>query len=162
MKTLAVPAFVACSAFLAWSTIAGAQTKKIDHYSAAELNQKVQILRGKVNAATGSSGQTLEKYPNHLTMLILREKDGQSELHQHTADVFIALDGSANLLTGGHMIGSKQTDNGEFRGAGLEGGTLTSLKKGDIVHIPAGVPHQLRIALGNTFTYFVVKVTEGE
>jgi mannose-6-phosphate isomerase-like protein (cupin superfamily) len=122
----------------------------------------VQILRGKVNAATGSSGQTLEKYPNHLTMLILREKDGQSELHQHTADVFIVLDGSAGLLTGGHMTGSKQTDNGEFRGTGLEGGTLATLKKGDIVHIPAGVPHQLRIAPGNTFTYFVVKVTEPE
>jgi hypothetical protein len=60
MKILAVPAFAACSAFFALSTIAGAQTKKIDHYSAAELNQKVQVLRGKVNPASGSSGQTLE------------------------------------------------------------------------------------------------------
>lgn len=60
------------------------------------------------------------------------------------------------------MTDSRQTDNGEFRGTGLEGGSQTLLKKGDIVHIPAGVPHQLRIAPGNTFTYFVVKVTEPE
>jgi quercetin dioxygenase-like cupin family protein len=33
------------------------------------------------------------------------------------------------------------------------------LSTGDIVHIPAGTPHQLLLDKGKPFTYFVVKVT---
>jgi quercetin dioxygenase-like cupin family protein len=34
------------------------------------------------------------------------------------------------------------------------------VKKGDILHIPAGTPHQLIISKGGFFTAFVVKVRE--
>jgi quercetin dioxygenase-like cupin family protein len=34
------------------------------------------------------------------------------------------------------------------------------LKKGDIVHIPANIPHQLVLAKGDTFQYFIIKVQE--
>ena len=160
MKPAALSAITILS--MALGSIAGAQTKQVDHYSAAELTQQAQGLRSKPDPATGNPQQTLAKYPNHYTMLILREKSGQSELHEHMADVFVVLDGSAELLTGGRMVGARQTEKGESRGTGVEGGTASTLKKGDIVHIPAGVPHQVRLISGSTMTYFVVKVSESE
>jgi mannose-6-phosphate isomerase-like protein (cupin superfamily) len=137
-----------------------AQSPRIDHYTAAELAAREQALHGKVDSATGTAGSTLETYPNHRTMFILREKDGQSELHEKVADVFIATDGTAELWTGGRMLQAKTTEPGEQRGSGLDGATKLLLQKGDIVHIPAGVPHQLRIARGSHFAYFVVKSQE--
>jgi quercetin dioxygenase-like cupin family protein len=47
---------------------------------------------------------------------------------------------------------------GEIRGSSIEGGDRHILGTGDIIHIPAGVPHQLLIDKQKPFTYFVVKV----
>ena len=49
-----------------------------------------------------------------------------------------------------------------MRGASVKGGTRQELKAGDVVHIPAGTPHQMLVAAGNTVTYFVVKVQENQ
>ena len=154
MKSLLLMSTLALTATLS------ALARKVDVYSTADLARMEQTFRGKIDPATGSAGQVLEHYPNHLTMFILRERDGQSELHENLADVFIAVDGHAELWTGGQMQNAKQTEKGEQRGTGLMGAEHVTLKKGDIVHIPAGVPHQLRIAKGDSFTYFVVKANE--
>jgi quercetin dioxygenase-like cupin family protein len=45
-----------------------------------------------------------------------------------------------------------------LRGTGIEGGQSQKLGVGDIVHIAPNTPHQLKLAPGKTFTYFVVKV----
>jgi len=39
------------------------------------------------------------------------------------------------------MIDSKSTAPGEVRGSGIEGGDTRQLSKGDVLIIPAGVPH---------------------
>jgi mannose-6-phosphate isomerase-like protein (cupin superfamily) len=140
--------------------VGNVNAQKVDHYSTEGLKAQGMALRSKLDAATGSYQQVLEKYPNHLSMLILREKDGQAELHEKTADVIFAVDGTAELWTGGEMKDAKQTEEGERRGSGLAGGTVTTVRKGDIVHIPANVPHQVRIATGGAFTYIVLKVRE--
>lgn len=152
----------ALSLSIVCSAAAMAQAKKIDFYSASDLAAREQAMKAKVDPTTGLVGVTLEKYPNHLTMFILREKDGQSELHDKVADVFMAVDGKAELWTGGTMVDAKTTDKGESRGSGLNGGSKILLQKGDIVHIPAGIPHQVRIAKGGHFAYFVVKSEEGK
>lgn len=137
-----------------------AQSSKIDLYTAGELTKQEQLYRGKVDAKTGSVGRVLKRYPNHSTMLVLRERDGESELHQDFADLFIVVDGKAELWTGGKMQNARQTDQGEQRGSGLVEAAHVLISKGDIVHIPAGVPHQVRVTKGMSITYFVLKASE--
>jgi mannose-6-phosphate isomerase-like protein (cupin superfamily) len=126
------------------------QTARVDVYTAEQMRASPAALPQGI----------LQRYPNHYTMLITRHEDGQSELHAHIADVFFVVEGEAALWTGGTMESGKATDPGELRGSGLKGATSVSLKRGDVVHIPANVPHQLRLTRGTTFTYFVVKVAE--
>lgn len=152
MKLLPLILFVASTAVLA-------QDSKVDVYSASTLEEKESAaLSG--NRNTGSSSGILNRYPNHLTMFIVRDKDGQSELHETVADVFFVVDGEAELWTGGKMQSAQVTAPGEQRGISLTGNDHVLLRKGDIVHIPAGVPHQLRVRPGIHFAYFVVKVDE--
>ena len=66
--------------------------------------------------------------------------------------------GEATLVVGGTMVEPKNVKPHEVRGSSIEGGLIKQLSSGDIVHIPAKVPHQLKIASGRTFTYLVVKV----
>ena len=102
--------------------------------------------------------QPLGTYGNHLMGISHREGDGSAEVHETQSDILIVESGEATLLVGGTMIGSKTVKPHEVRGSSIEGGETKQLVVGDVVHIPAKVPHQLKIAAGKTFTYLVVKV----
>jgi mannose-6-phosphate isomerase-like protein (cupin superfamily) len=148
------------SALLIGTLGANAQAMKTDHWSKAELLERAKLLQEKAAKGDGSASETLEKYPHHYTMLAYRRSSGGGELHQHFADVFYILDGHATVLTGGQLADQKSTAPGEIRGKSVEGGTRQEVRAGDVVHIPAGTPHQMLLSEGDTITYFVIKVEE--
>jgi mannose-6-phosphate isomerase-like protein (cupin superfamily) len=140
--------------------MAGAQSVSVDHLTQNDILEKAQSLEPKAKGAEGSAAIKLSEYPNHYTMISLRHKNGGAEVHQNFADLFFVVKGKATLLTGGEVQDAKTASPGEIRGTAVRNGSSTPLKEGDFVHIPAGVSHQLLVADGDTFLYFVVKVKE--
>jgi mannose-6-phosphate isomerase-like protein (cupin superfamily) len=57
-------------------------------------------------------------------------------------------------------VDAKTTAPNEMRGPSIKGGMEKPVAAGDIVTIPAKLPHQVKLAPGKEFTYFVVKVTQ--
>ena len=140
--------------------VSQAQTKGTDYYSPQELMQKGQALNKQAHATNNVATEILDRYPGHFTELAYRFKDGQAEQHATMADIFIVLDGSATLLSGGEIVNAKTSGPGEVRGDSVRNGNRQKLNKGDIVHIPAGLPHQLVEPSSGGFTYFIVKAEE--
>ena len=132
-----------------------------DQYSPADLAAMEKTLEQKADAS-GLATETLKKYASDYTMLAFRNKSGKAELHEKFADFYFVVGGEATLVSGGHIVNSTTTAPGEVRGDSVQDGKETKLKKGDIVHIPANIPHQLVLAKGATFQYFIVKVQEIE
>jgi mannose-6-phosphate isomerase-like protein (cupin superfamily) len=130
-----------------------------DQYSPADLAAMEKNLEQKADAS-GLATETLKKYASDYTMLAFRSKSGKAELHEKFADFYFVLGGEATLVSGGKIVNSLTTAPGEVRGDSVQEGKETKLKKGDIVHIPANIPHQLVLAKGATFQYFIVKVQE--
>ena len=139
---------------------AGAQTLTVDHLTQSQLIEKAQELNAKAQASEGAATSKLNEYPNSFTMIALRSKNGGAEIHENYADFFFVVRGSAKLLTGGTMQDGKTVSPGEIRGKSVLNGVETTLNPGDIVHIPATVPHQLLLPEGQSFLYFVIKVKE--
>ncbi|MGA2047072.1 MAG: hypothetical protein ABSG96_05240 [Terracidiphilus sp.] len=110
--------------------------------------------------ANGSSGTTLGDYGSHALKLNERTTSGGAEIHAHFDDVFLVMEGKATLITGGEIIDPHAESNGETTGSGLRNGTVQPILAGDVVHIPAGTPHQLLIAPGTTYSALVIKVKE--
>ena len=130
-------------------------TQVIDLYTLHDLNTlKDQLAKGTPRFAS----RDLQQYGNHYTMMAYRTATGSSEIHQHEADIFFIQEGDAIIITGGKMTGGHLTKPGELRGTSIEGGEKRPLKTGDIIHIPAGVPHQILVTPGKPIAYFVVKV----
>jgi glc operon protein GlcG len=86
-----------------------------------------------------------------------REAPGEVEYHAHTVDVMHVVQGSATVVTGGEMIGVRSAGDGELRADSVTGGHAEELSEGDVLAIPAGVPHQFT-RVSDPFLYFVVKV----
>jgi hypothetical protein len=66
------------------------------------------------------------------------------------------VDGEATIVTGGTMVGGKETQPNQLRGTSIDGGQAYHLKKGDSITIPAGVPHWFK-DVPQSIQYFTVK-----
>jgi len=130
---------------------------EVSIWTAADLKAQSGKLAQKLNEQKGAFEQ-LASFGNHLTMLAHREGDGTAEIHETQVDFFFVQSGTATLLYGGELPGAKETAPHELRGPAVKGGERKTLNPGDIVHIPAKVPHQLLVPAGQEFTYFVIKV----
>jgi mannose-6-phosphate isomerase-like protein (cupin superfamily) len=97
-------------------------------------------------------------FGDHLLEISHREVDGKCELHKVKADVIVIQTGTATLVTGGEVIDPKDTAPNEIQGSGIKGGVKHEIGPGDVIEIPAGVPHQFFVAPGTQITYLVVKV----
>jgi mannose-6-phosphate isomerase-like protein (cupin superfamily) len=90
--------------------------------------------------------------------LTKRDSSGGTESHAAWTDVFVIQTGAGALLSGGTADGAKETTPGEWRGGTIRGGTQRPLRPGDIVVIPAGVPHQMLLERGQQIAYIAFKV----
>ena len=89
---------------------------------------------------------------------IRRDQTGEAEVHAVWDDVIVVQQGVGTLLYGGRVAGDRETGPGERRGGQIAGGTTRTLAAGDLVVVPAGMPHQLRVEPGGSITYLGVKV----
>jgi mannose-6-phosphate isomerase-like protein (cupin superfamily) len=132
----------------------------LDHWSPAILLERAAYLAKLAKHSDGAASETLKQYPRHSTMLSFRSRDGFAEVHENFADIFVVLDGRATLVTGGTVVAARLIAPGETRGDAIEGGASQELRAGDLAHVPAGRPHRMLVAGGQTFTSFVVKIQE--
>jgi mannose-6-phosphate isomerase-like protein (cupin superfamily) len=128
-----------------------------DIYSAKDLEaMKVKLAE----AHPAFKSQSLKNYGNHYTMLAYREATGSAELHEHETDILMVAEGGASIIIGGKLIDQHTEKPGEIRAKSIAGGEKHAFGAGAVVHIPAGVPHQVVLGKGETVSYFVVKVLD--
>lgn len=86
-----------------------------------------------------------------------RDKPGQVEVHDKEMDVMYIMEGSGTIVTGGTMVGGKNSSPGQWLGTEITGGTTQKIVKGDVIAIPAGVPHWFK-EVQTTLVYYNIKV----
>ena len=138
------------------------QTTEPTIHTAGDLQQReTKLIETAKASPTGMAIGRLEDYGNDYTLLVVRLHTGEAERHQFFADQIVVNKGTITLVTGGTMQGEHPNDGpgrpGETLGSGIEGGKEVTLHAGDIVHIPAGVPHWVKVAPGTPTTYLVFK-----
>jgi hypothetical protein len=72
----------------------------------------------------------------------------------------IVQQGSATLITGGSIVDAKTGADGETKGTSIQGGKSQAIAPGDVITVNAGVPHQILVPAGVTYSALVIKVKE--
>jgi glc operon protein GlcG len=109
-----------------------------------------------VRAAFDKGSVLFNEGQSYMVHASRREKPGMAEIHNKDADIVYVLDGKATLVTGGTALNVKTVEPDELRGSAIEGGETRQLQKGDVLIVPAGVPHWFK-EVSNPFLYYVVK-----
>jgi quercetin dioxygenase-like cupin family protein len=83
------------------------------------------------------------------------DKGNEPEVHMHNTHYIQVLSGEATLVYGGKVTNAKEIGPGQVRGDGISGGTSMTVRAGDFLQIPAGMPHLFNVASGGKFRYVV-------
>jgi len=146
-----------CLLFLLMAPSFAADESSFALWTPSAIEQHESTLKKHV-APDHSSRETLADYGDHRFRLLYRDADGLPEEHDQIVDVVMAHSGEATLMVGGTMAGKKgSAETGEYVGTALAGGELHPLATGDIVHIPAGIPHSFLVSAGKHITYVLLK-----
>jgi mannose-6-phosphate isomerase-like protein (cupin superfamily) len=135
------------------------------HLEAQAATAEVQVvsparLRAIADSLPPAASRTaqLGKGDGFTYALTQRESSGGIESHRDWNDVFVIQRGSATLFAGGTLVGATESSPGELRGGTIRGGSRRPLAPGDVVVIPAGVPHQMLLERGHHIAYLAFKV----
>ena len=135
----------------------GGQQSSFGHWKASELDARDKALSTKVSA-DHSARETLADYGDHRFRLLYRAADGAPEQHDAIVDVVYVQSGEGALQLGGTMVGKRAGSGpGEYLGTRLDGGERHPLAAGDVLHIPAAIPHAFLVPPGKHITYVLVK-----
>jgi mannose-6-phosphate isomerase-like protein (cupin superfamily) len=117
----------------------------------AEIAAKVATLKDGLATAPLPTG------PGAVVLAARRDRDGEVEVHEHLNDELVVRSGHAVFRVGGKVSGNRQIAPGEWRGGAIDGGDLYRLGPGDVLWVPAGMPHQALVGKGSSFSYLAVK-----
>lgn len=112
------------------------------------------VPHDKVSATMVKGGQIINDHG--LIVLAQRRGAGEVEVHEKTNHVFIIVEGEATFVTGGTLVGARETAPGQRRASNVQGGEVHHLTKGDVITIPAKTPHWFKEVPTQTIAYYAV------
>lgn len=116
------------------------------------------VSQAKVAMALARGG-SLAAGPDYSVGALHRTASGAAELHEKQTDVYYVAEGGATFVTGGELIDNKVVSPGQRQGSGIRGGEVHHLTKGDVIVIPAGVPHWFK-EVPHSVSYLLIKVVK--
>lgn len=131
-----------------------------DHWTGPVLLERIAYLRKLAHFSQGFAVDTVREFAGYSILLMVQVRSGDAvagEKHGHT---FIVLDGRATLVTGGTIVGARTVAEGEVRGSAISGGENRELRRGDVAHVAAGIPHQFLLSGDKSFSCLVLRVNE--
>lgn len=134
--------------------------KQIDvQMTAAPRNQGLAVKTiGVIGIDSAAVPDSVKQFPPNALLLVDRISTGESEIHATQSDVMNIVEGSATLITGGRLTAERKISDTEMRGTSLTGTERRPVKSGDVIMIPAKLPHQLILKPGEHLLYTVFKV----
>ena len=130
-----------------------------DQFTTEFMSQNVPALLEKAKTTSdGAASIVMHRYPGNYLNLMVRVRTGIGEMHANWSDVLVAIDGEADIITGGTLVDRKDLAGGESRGTRSEGGTHHYMHKGDVIHIMPGVAHWTVLEPGKNFVFWAVKI----
>ncbi len=121
--------------------------------SLADLEKKLSV-DNKVEDLIGGAGMQTRVAIQHDKL----KENSEAELHDASDDVYYVLEGEAELTLGGRLELPREISPGEWRSKTITGGQTVIIKKGDLIVVPRGTPHQRNTTKKKNFSLILIKV----
>lgn len=141
MNTIKTALLVATALVAAGSARAGDAADPSSLATQQDIKAQVGVMFAAMKPGQTFMWQPVLKDGPRISALEIWKAPGRPAIHVEEAEYFTVVQGTGTLVTGGQMKNPKLVRPGFIDGDVIEGGTTRTLTVGDVVLIPAGVPH---------------------
>ena len=109
--------------------------------TAAEVKAQVAAMDKAMKPGQGFAWQPLVRDGDRSAAIEIWKKPGKPAVHPDQAEYAIVLAGAGTLISGGTLDTARVVKPDLTEGDRIVGGTTRRLAPGDVILVPAGVPH---------------------
>lgn len=132
----------AMAAALLLALPAAAQTSDPTAFASdKDVKAQLQAMLAEMKPGQGFAWKPLVREGGNVAAIEIWKKPGKPAVHPEQAEYAIVLDGAGTLVSGGTLADPETRNPGLVEGSRIEGGTTRTLAPGDVILVPAGVPH---------------------
>jgi mannose-6-phosphate isomerase-like protein (cupin superfamily) len=107
----------------------------------AEVQALIAHARANHKPGTPTMIQRIVGLAPYAANLEHRTAVGTANVHEKEAELFVVIEGSGTLVTGGKLTHETRTNPTNLAGDGIEGGQSRPVAKGDTFIVPENTPH---------------------
>jgi mannose-6-phosphate isomerase-like protein (cupin superfamily) len=129
--------------------------RRLDFIPAKTFTDAVDLL-----TARNATGRTLMTAADEQTtyLMVRRTTTSDVEVHARWDDIVLVRSGTGAIALGDSLFGSEYRGPGERRGGRLVNSSQLVVHAGDVVRIPAAVPHAFVVTGTVPLEYVVIKI----
>ncbi|MFY8211004.1 MAG: cupin domain-containing protein [Caulobacter sp.] len=128
--------------------------------SQADVQAQLSDMLGAMKPDQGFAWRPLVRDGTNVAAIEIWKKPGRPAVHPSEAEYAIVLEGAGTLVSGGALVDPETRRPGLVEGSRIEGGATRPLGAGDVILIPAGVPHWFGI-IGERLVLLGIKLPGG-
>jgi mannose-6-phosphate isomerase-like protein (cupin superfamily) len=128
--------------------------------SGAEIRAQVEAMGRAMKPGQGFLSQPVVRDDQTTAALEYWKAPGRPAVHPEEAEYALVVAGAGTMISGGTLEQAKVTRPGLTEGSRIVGGTTRTLGPGDVILIPAGVPHWFGIT-GDRLVLLGTKLPRG-
>lgn len=130
-----------CVAALAAPVAAQSVADPTGYATRADIDAQIAAMTRAMKPGQGFAWRPLVRNGEVVAAIEIWRAPGKPAAHPHEAEYATVLAGYGTLVSGGRLIDAKVSNLGLTEGSRIEGGTTRALRPGDVLLVPAGVPH---------------------
>jgi len=128
---------------------------------AKQVQAQLKAMLAEMKPGQGFAWKPLVRDGSNNAAIEIWKKPGKPAVHPDQAEYAIVLEGAGTLVSGGTMPDREVRNPTLVEGSRIEGGTTRTLAPGDVILVPAGVPHWFGIT-GERLVLLGIKLPKGQ
>lgn len=109
--------------------------------SAGDVSGLIAKAKSQIKAGQPMLALPIVQLAPYRANLEYRVAVGPASIHEKEAELFLVLEGSGTVVTGGALKEEKRTNPENRSGSGIEGGNARRVGKGDFILVPENTGH---------------------
>lgn len=109
--------------------------------SGAAVRTQIETMLAEMKPGQGFAWRPVVRDGTRVAAIEVWKKPGRPAVHPAEAEYAIVLEGRGELVSGGTLVAPEKRSDGLVEGTEITGGTKRNLGPGDVLLVPAGVPH---------------------
>lgn len=129
--------------------------------SSGDVQAQLRDMLAAMKPDQGFMWRPLVRDGANVAAIEIWKKPGRPAVHPTEAEYAIVLEGAGTLVSGGTMADAKPKNANLIEGSQIDGGETRTLGPGDVILVPAGVPHWFGIT-GERLVLLGIKLPEAK